>query len=507
MTIIEFMNLTLLKTSLSLIASLFIGPLRSQVLGLNKVSASFIVNPEFKKLYNTTLDTIQLFELVYDDNGQVAYAFKTKRNTIDSETLVPMEGFNYRNLRPADNKSFWVYSRMKSGLYHYYFNLNKEQLKERSEFLNTLSLTTHEFARKSDLDPIINAYVNGLLSKISPAKVDNISPIHLNAIVIENVFPNAIAYPDGTILVTTGLLSIMNNELELSAVLAHEVAHVTMEHYFIRREKIADNNYKLVFNDMIKRCNELTIQPKHTQQELLQLYKLLFNYSYLTVNSSIKRKNEFEADRLSFDFYKSLYGNSNCTIRALQNLKKFDAISTPYFYDFNPDPNGTHPDIDNRLSHLGVTAEDKNDTLASSYAMWTVSTMRRCALSAFLDSSQNLNSYAIAIEIQRRIYNYSNRIEDLSLLIEMLVRSNGEKTEIESLISKFDKYKTQPISKYYIARTSAIAQVFIGDYSSATGHLRSYKNMLDNALPTEFMSYPFITTIQNEKNWVNEYLR
>jgi len=46
--------------------------------------------------------------------------------------------------------------------------------------------------------------------------------------------PNALAFDDGTILLTTGLLATLKTEAELEALLAHEVAHVTLDHTLSR---------------------------------------------------------------------------------------------------------------------------------------------------------------------------------------------------------------------------------------------------------------------------------
>ena len=44
---------------------------------------------------------------------------------------------------------------------------------------------------------------------------------------------NAFALPNGSIYVTTGLLSRMENEAQLAGVLAHEVTHVTNRHTYL----------------------------------------------------------------------------------------------------------------------------------------------------------------------------------------------------------------------------------------------------------------------------------
>lgn len=52
--------------------------------------------------------------------------------------------------------------------------------------------------------------------------------------VLRTSAPNALAFSDGTILLTTGLLTTLRTEAELEALLAHEVAHVTLDHALAR---------------------------------------------------------------------------------------------------------------------------------------------------------------------------------------------------------------------------------------------------------------------------------
>src|SRR5713226_9174832 len=45
--------------------------------------------------------------------------------------------------------------------------------------------------------------------------------------------PNAFALPNGSIYITTGLMSLVDNESQLASVLAHEVTHVMRRHAYI----------------------------------------------------------------------------------------------------------------------------------------------------------------------------------------------------------------------------------------------------------------------------------
>ena len=76
-------------------------------------------------------------------------------------------------------------------------------------------------------DPLIAEYVNRLgqnLVRSSDAKV----PFSFR--VIEGEAPNAFALPGGYIFVYTGLIKIADEEDELAAAMAHEIAHVAARH-------------------------------------------------------------------------------------------------------------------------------------------------------------------------------------------------------------------------------------------------------------------------------------
>jgi len=74
-------------------------------------------------------------------------------------------------------------------------------------------------------------YVSQLGNKVVRAADDRHPEITFNFHVIrDDETINAFAIPGGEIYVTTGLLKEAANEAELSAVLAHEVAHVTQRH-------------------------------------------------------------------------------------------------------------------------------------------------------------------------------------------------------------------------------------------------------------------------------------
>lgn len=84
-------------------------------------------------------------------------------------------------------------------------------------------------------NPEVNAYVSRVGKKIA-AESDR-PDLPFEFVVIKNDTPNAWALPGGKIAINTGMLVLLDNEAELAAVLAHEIAHATARHTAQRIER------------------------------------------------------------------------------------------------------------------------------------------------------------------------------------------------------------------------------------------------------------------------------
>ena len=77
------------------------------------------------------------------------------------------------------------------------------------------------------LDPELSAYVEGVGDRLAAqAKRDLPYEFHI----LNDSVPNAWALPGGKIVVNRGLLTELNSEAELAAVLGHEIVHADAAH-------------------------------------------------------------------------------------------------------------------------------------------------------------------------------------------------------------------------------------------------------------------------------------
>ena len=77
-------------------------------------------------------------------------------------------------------------------------------------------------------DPALAAYVDSIGQSLARHSERPSLPWHFR--VLDSPVVNAFALPGGYVYVTRGLLSVMNSEAQLAAVMGHEVGHVTARH-------------------------------------------------------------------------------------------------------------------------------------------------------------------------------------------------------------------------------------------------------------------------------------
>jgi predicted Zn-dependent protease len=80
-------------------------------------------------------------------------------------------------------------------------------------------------------DPLLEGYVNRVGQSLVPDWVDP-REFQFAFFIIDDPDLNAFALPDGTIVIHTGLLAVLENEAQLASVLGHEISHVTHRHAY-----------------------------------------------------------------------------------------------------------------------------------------------------------------------------------------------------------------------------------------------------------------------------------
>ncbi len=152
---------------------------------------------------------------------------------------------------------------------------------------------------------------------------------------------NAFACPGGLILVTRGLLAKAKSEDEVAAVLAHEIAHVTLRHGVAA---IQQANLAQAFTYLGAGTAQATMKPEDVAKLNDLFGDSVGDIVQTLVTSGYSREAEAEADALGREFLTTTGYDPDALSRVLANMQ--DAGGRGGMF-------ATHPSPQDRLASLG----------------------------------------------------------------------------------------------------------------------------------------------------------
>ena len=107
----------------------------------------------------------------------------------------------------------------------------EEEAEKRQELRKEVQPMADRFAEamvtRKYSDSLVQGYVSSLGQSLVPP--DSPASTTFSFRVVQDIYPNASALPDGRIYLTTGMLAHVENEAQLAMVLGHEIGHVIEE--------------------------------------------------------------------------------------------------------------------------------------------------------------------------------------------------------------------------------------------------------------------------------------
>lgn len=115
----------------------------------------------------------------------------------------------------------------------YRYPLRQEMKEQCADYLDRIDQIAYR-------DAYIQDYVQGLFTQVVPDKFDPNRPENPDIRLFQSPAPDAFILPNGTMLISTGMLCTLDSEEELKAIIANEVAHYVLDHqiYNIARTRL-----------------------------------------------------------------------------------------------------------------------------------------------------------------------------------------------------------------------------------------------------------------------------
>lgn len=164
--------------------------------------------------------------------------------------------------------------------------------------------------------------------------------------VLDSPLQNAFAVPGGIIFVSRALMSILDNEAELAAVLAHEIGHVSAKHAL----KTIQRAQLLQGAGAIASASAGGEKGKQYAATISGLQTALFD-------KGLDKEMEFEADAAAMETtYRTGY-NPAAMIKVLEKLQRLEASSK----DKKGSWFSTHPPLAERIARLQTQLKKYRD--------------------------------------------------------------------------------------------------------------------------------------------------
>ncbi|QPJ64751.1 MAG: M48 family metalloprotease [Candidatus Nitrohelix vancouverensis] len=180
-------------------------------------------------------------------------------------------------------------------------------------------------------NPKLERYVN-LIGK-NLAEVSNRPDIDYHFAIIDTQYPNAFATPGGYVLISRGLIEMLQNEAQLAGVLGHEIAHVSNKHALSAIEE----------NRKLQGIGSIANAASGKKLDLLD--QLIAFSSQLIFEKGLDPKLEYEADRYGTEFAYRLGYHPKGLLESLKILGQSQESKQSVF-------NKTHPSFSNRYGSL-----------------------------------------------------------------------------------------------------------------------------------------------------------
>lgn len=200
-------------------------------------------------------------------------------------------------------------------------------------------------------DPELLAYVNEVGQRL--AAVSERPELDYQFFIIDSPEINAFALPGGYVYVNRGLLTFMNSEAQLAAVLGHEIGHITARHAVQQQARSGIANVASTVGGFV---TAVATGSGYIGSQVSQVTSIWAQ----TGLSGFGREHELEADNLGARYlYKAGYDPKAVidVITILKNQEDFTRLSTGSSGGYHG-LFATHPRNDTRLQQAVATVGD-----------------------------------------------------------------------------------------------------------------------------------------------------
>lgn len=382
--------------------------------------------------------------------------------------------------------------------------LRDEMEKDALEYITKVKGYGMEFN-----DPYLENYIYSLIAKIAPETIVDGRPGSVNLLILEDDALNACIYPNGTLVINTGLLSALHSEDELVAILSHEIAHFVLDHSIDNvnmaktRQKRAEFWAAVVTGVAAMAEGVAASKNKYYVPGAVTLGTAMLASTIAAdvidrLGMKYDHEQEFEADKLAIQILSLLGYDENALATALMRIETQMVVernNAIYFASY------THPALIDRIQKAGKPQGRKSRQFEKEISFAVTSSARikyenRRFKQAMILATQNIeNGVATA--------------EDFIIKANCLLALQNSMDSNRQVVELINSAKSVDPGNINIYKADILAHLRLGDRSKAIELLHSYLNDLEKMrlqlkeIESDTSWDALNSFINTEQNWSN----
>lgn len=380
-------------------------------------------------------------------------------------------------------------------LNNYWFAKNLESLRTLNEIKDlyaTRSKIETEANRYMQLlqeynlffdDPYLESYLYSVVSKILPEKRADGFPYDLKIKIVKDPSLNAAAYPNGILIVHTGLLAHVHTEDELAAILTHEIAHFVANHTLVNIRQMQKAQQKAealaALTAVAGAVVAGTAAAGGNYYSNASIMKSTAVLAYAAANSYLEkigmqynREQEEEADKMALDALKYLGYDRYALASVFQRMADIytDEGNWAAYYLA-----GDHPSLHDRIMYCGGRPSKAVDNEFEKMVSFAVTST---AISKYNDGRFK---QALAL-VNQNIDNKVGTDDDYLIKARCLLNLYSDDEHNKEALAMVQKAKSLYSGNVNILRTEIIACLRNNDLNKASTLLDEYIKQLNESL-------------------------
>mgnify|MGYP004443226681 FL=1 len=329
-------------------------------------------------------------------------------------------------------------------------------------------------------DPYLENYIYSLVAQITPEVFIDGRPCNVNILIVDDPSMNAGMFPNGTLVINTGLLAGLHTEDELVAILSHEIGHFVLDHSIQNVNKAKDRKKRAEFwsavatglvavAEGVAAAKSSYYVPGAATAAAAALTTSISNVICERLGMEYNHEQEYEADEVAKKILEYTHRDTNALAtsftRMADNMAR-DRSSMMYFSSFS------HPALTERIEKAGTPNLKKKDVEFERQISFAISSAAR------MKYEDRRFSQVIPL-VSQNIDNGVATTIDYILKANCLLAVKNDQTSNNEAMELVNKAKEIDPNNINVRKAEILTTLRLGKKNEAINLLSSYKQILD----------------------------